>query len=355
MKLNGSLRIDVVANNRHPIAEPFAGGMEAHTWTLARGLKGRGHAVRVYAGAGSDPSLGDVQVLDKSPLRLTADARRDVSMPAESFMRDHHAYQRLMLQLAADPEVDVVHNNSLHYLPVAMAETLRCPAVTTLHTPPTPWLESAASRGDGSIFVAVSAHTASRWSQRLDVAKVIANGIDIDRWPLGDGAGSYAVWSGRLVPEKGAHLAVAAAASAGIPLLLAGPAPDPAYLHEVLEPTLGRGARWVGHLDHAALARLVGSAEVAVVTPCWEEPYGLVVAEALSTGTPVAAFARGAIPEIVTEQCATLADPGDVAGLASAIRRSAGLSRADARAHASETCSAARMTDEYEQLYRGLV
>ena len=348
------LRIGVVASNRHPIAEPFAGGMESHTWTLAHGLTGRGHAVRVYAGAGSDPSLGQVQVLDDSPLRLTADARSDASMPAESFMRDHHAYQRLMLRLAADPDVDVVHNNSLHYLPVAMAGTLRCPTVTTLHTPPTPWLESAATGGDTSVFVAVSAHTASRWSQRLDVATVIANGIDLDRWPVGCGAGGYAVWSGRLVPEKGAHLAVAAAAAVGIPLMLAGPAPDPAYLHAVLGPTLGRDARWLGHLDHAALARLVGSAAVAVVTPCWDEPYGLVVAEALSTGTPVAAFARGAVPELVTGRCATLAEPGDVAELAAAIRRSSGLSRADARAHAVETCSAERMIDEYEQLYRSV-
>jgi glycosyltransferase involved in cell wall biosynthesis len=347
-----TMRIAIVASNRHPIAEPFAGGMESHTWTLARGLRVRGHEVRVHAGAGSDPGLGDVRVLDDRPLRLTADARDDVSMPAETFMRDHHAYQRLMLRLAADRSVDVVHNNSLHYLPVAMAGTLHCPTVTTLHTPPTPWLESAATAADGSTFVAVSSHTASRWSQRLHVAQVIANGIDLDRWPRRDGAGGYAVWSGRLVPEKGAHLAVAAAAEAGVPLVLAGPAPDTAYLHEVLLPGLGRGARWVGHLDHEALAHLVGLASVAVVTPCWDEPYGLVVAEALSTGTPVAAFGRGAVPELVTEECATLASPGDVVGLAAAIRRSMSLSRAAARSRALATCSAERMIDEYEQLYR---
>ena len=347
-----TMRITVVASNRHPIAEPFAGGMESHTWTLARGLRARGHDVRVHAGVGSDPRLGDVRVLDDRPLSLTVDARDDVSMPAETFMRDHHAYQRLMLRLAADRSVDVVHNNSLHYLPVAMASTLQCPTVTTLHTPPTPWLESAATTADGSTFVAVSSHTASRWSQRLRVAQVIANGIDLDRWPPGYGTGGYAVWSGRLVPEKGAHLAVAAAAEAGVPLVLAGPAPDTDYLHQVLLPVLGHGARWVGHLDHAALARLVGSASVAVVTPCWDEPYGLVVAEALSTGTPVAAFARGAVPELVTEQCATLAEPGDVVGLAAAIRRSVRLSRAAARSRALHTCSAERMIDEYEQLYR---
>ena len=349
------LRIAIVASNRHPIAEPFAGGMESHTWTLARGLQARGHDVRVHAGAGSDPALGDVQVLDERPLRLTAQARRDVSMPAEDFMRDHHAYQHLMLRLAGDSTVDVVHNNSLHYLPVAMAGMLPCPTVTTLHTPPTPWLESAALTATASnTFVAVSAHTASQWSAQVEVGRVISNGIDLDRWPVGDGSGGYAVWSGRLVPEKGPHLAVAAAALAGVPLLLAGPAPDRAYLRDVLLPVLGRGARWVGHVDQAALAALVGAASVAVVTPCWDEPYGLVVAEALATGTPVAAFARGAVPEVVDDSCASLAGGGDVEGLAAAIRRSLGLSRDAARSHALRTCSSERMIDDYERLFRAV-
>lgn len=349
------LRIAVVASNRHPIAEPFAGGMESHTWTLARGLRARGHDVRVHAGAGSDPALGDVQILDEQPLRLSEQARGDVSMPAEAFMRDHHAYQHLMLRLAADRSLDVVHNNSLHYLPVAMADTLHCPVVTTLHTPPTPWLESAATgKSNRTTFVAVSPHTAQRWSERVLVDRVIANGIDLDRWPAGPGGGGFAVWSGRLVPEKGAHLAVLAAAEAGVPLVLAGPAPDDVYLRDVLRPLLGRGARWTGHLDQAALAGLVGSASVAVVTPCWDEPYGLVIAEAMATGTPVAAFARGAVPGLVTAACATLAPDGDVNALAAAIRRSATLSRTAVRAHALETCSAERMIDEYEAHYRAV-
>lgn len=345
------VRVAIIASSRHPIAQPFAGGMEAQVWLLASGLVARGHDVTVFAGPGSDPDLGRMEVLDHRPLELSDAARADVSMPPEAFMSEHHAYQRLMLRLAAETTVDVVHNNSLHYLPVAMADLVHCPVVTTLHTPPTPWLESAASDGTRCRFVAVSEHTAERWSSRLKIDRVIRNGIDLALWSAGAGDGGYAVWSGRFVPEKGPHLAIDAAKEAGIPLVLAGPASDRAYVQEMVLPRLGPMARWVGHLDHVALARLVGQASVAVVTPCWDEPYGLVVAEALACGTPVAAFARGAIPELVTSACASLAEPSDVSGLASAIHRATGLARDDARRHAELTCSATRMMDEYEALY----
>jgi len=345
------LRVAIIAGSRHPIAQPFAGGMEAQTWLLASGLGARGHDVRVFAGPGSDPALGQMEILDHQPLELSDEARADVSMPPEAFMREHHAYQQLMLRLATDPTVDVVHNNSLHYLPVAMADLLRCPVVTTLHTPPTPWLESASADSAGSLFVAVSEHTAERWSPKLRIHRVILNGIDLGLWSVGPGDGGYAVWTGRLVPEKGPHLAIDAAAKAGIPLVLAGPAYDHAYVRDEVLPRLGPTVRWVGHLDQAALTRLVGRASVAVVTPCWDEPYGLVVAEALACGTPVAAFARGAVPELVTAACAALAEPGDVDGLAAAILRARGLARGDARQHAELTCSATRMMDEYEDLY----
>ena len=102
------LRVAIIAGSRHPIAQPFAGGMEAQTWLLASGLGERGHDVRVFAGPGSDPALGQMEILDHQPLELSDEARADVSMPPEAFMREHHAYQQLMLRLAADPTVDIV-------------------------------------------------------------------------------------------------------------------------------------------------------------------------------------------------------------------------------------------------------
>lgn len=343
------LRIALVAGARYPIAEPFAGGMESHTWTMAAELTRRGHDVTVFAAPGSDPAIGRIVALDVG-FTPSAVARADVSMPPEQFLQEHHAYQRLMLGLSRDPSFDVVHLNSVHHLPVAMAGLLPRPPVLTLHTPPTPWLESALRVGNAVRPVAVSEHTARAWEAVLGPVPVVRNGISLETWPAGQG-GDCAVWSGRLVPEKGAHLAIEAARLAGMPLVLAGPAPDPTYLREQILLRLGHGVRWIGHLGHAALSRLIGSCAVGVVTPCWDEPFGLVVAETMATGTPVAGFARGALPEIVSPESAVLAAPGDVTGLARAMRSARHLDRQAVRGHAQRVFDRDVMVSSYEQLY----
>ena len=344
------MRIGLIASARFPVSEPFAGGLEAHTWALADGLIRRGHDVTVFAAPGSDPQLGvrelDVRVPDISPA-----ARADVSMSSEWWMQEHHAYLSLMLELV-DSDLDVVHNNSLHYLPIAMASSLRVPVVTTLHTPPTPWLESAiqAPRYCPVTFAAVSHHTADAWRHLVPGATVVRNGIDVDRWQPGPGGGP-AVWSGRIVPEKGAHLAAQAAVRAGVPLRLAGPVMDPAYFDELVRPWLVGDTEYVGHLRTDELVQLVGQASVSLVTPCWEEPYGLVVAESLACGTPVAGFARGALPELVDDRHGRLVAADDVVGLARALVAAAELDRQAVRAHAVRTCSVEAMIDGYEALY----
>jgi glycosyltransferase involved in cell wall biosynthesis len=157
------------------------------------------------------------------------------------------------------------------------------------------------------------------------------------------------------VPEKGAHLAIDAAVLAGRPLRLAGPISDRVYFEQELRPRLSQtGIEYVGHRSQAELVRLVGDASAVLVTPCWDEPYGLVVAEALACGTPVCAFARGALPELLDTECGRLVAPGDVRGLAAAIGECAGLSRAAARRHAVRECSLERMVDRYVELYGAL-
>ncbi len=346
-------RIAIIAPSRSAVAEPFSGGLAAHVWALTTGLVERGHDVTLFAPPGSDPRL-PVRVLDLPGLWLSEDARQDVSMPPEAVIREHHAYLKLMLELAADTGFDVIHNHSLHYLPVAMAPTVRTPMVTTLHTPPTPWLESAVQAAGPSAmrFVAVSEYTARRWEPVLAQVDVIPNGVDLRRWPMGAGGGP-AVWTGRIVPEKAPHLAVDAARRAGRPLVLAGPIGDPHYFRSTVAPLLGDGVRYVGHLDQAALCRLVGAASVAVVTPMWDEPYGLVIAEALACGTPVAGFARGGVPEVVDADCARLVPGGDTAALAGAIRAAELLPRHRARARAERYCSIESMMSAYER-YLGL-
>jgi glycosyltransferase involved in cell wall biosynthesis len=350
--MNG-LRIALIASNRFPIAQPFAGGLEAHVWHLTRGLVAAGHQVTLFAAPGSDAALGCSELVMRD-LRLSRSAAIDPAMPSWSFMNDHHAYLSLMLELAGSSRdnYDIIHNHSLHYLPLAHAPALSTPMICTLHTPPTPWLESAiaVTGGVGVQFTAVSRHTGRAWAPMLPGVEVVPNGIDTDLWPLGAGGGPL-VWFGRLTPEKGPHLAIEAAQRAGRPLLLAGPRSDPDYFEAEVAPRLDDRIRYVGHLRHAELATLVGRSVAALVTPMWDEPYALVVAEALSCGTPVVAFSRGGIPEIVDASCGRLVPPGDTSAMASAIAQAVQLPRARVRRRALERCSASAMLTRYLTLY----
>ncbi|MBW3658130.1 MAG: glycosyltransferase family 4 protein [Actinobacteria bacterium] len=324
-----------------------------HTHALATSLRRHGHDVTVFASGESDPELGVEPVCPTaSGLDLSKQALLDPSMLSDRFMHEHHAYLRLMMGLR-EREFDVVQNSSLHYLPIAMAGVLPGPVVTTLHTPPTPWIESAVSaapQGDVT-FVSVSQHNAAAWT-RITVDEVIPNGVDTSAWAFSEHADpDLAVWTGRIVPEKGAHLAIDAAHAAGLRIELAGPADPDYYRCEVL-PRLRDGDRYLGHLPQVELAAAVGRAAVQLCTPCWDEPFGLVVIEALACGTPVAAFERGAIREILTEETGRLAPPDDVDALAEAARDARLLDRKDCRRHVETNFSLEAMVERYETLYR---
>lgn len=345
------MRICLIASSRFPVREPFQGGMEAHTAMLATQLTRRGHQVSVFAAPGSDRRF-HVRELAVPSFEPSAAARRDVGAMPDAWMREHHAYLGLMMELARSgaDRFDVVHNNSLHHLPIAMAELIELPMVSTLHTPPVPWLESAlAICRSATTFVAVSRHTAAAWAHAVD-ARVVLNGVDTQRWHAGPG-GDRAVWTGRVVPEKAPHLAICAAVEAGIPIDLAGPLQDAAYFAREIEPLLGERVRYLGHLGTDDLVRLLGHAAVAVVSPAWDEPYGLVAAEAMSCGTPVAAFRRGGLAEIVADEAGALAAPGDVGALAEAISRARGADRDRVREHAVRCLGVERMVTAYEQVY----
>ncbi len=348
------MRICLIASSRFPIREPFAGGLEAMTHALAAELAARGHDVTLFAGPGSDPAL-PVELLVAPAFEPSAAALGDVNAPGRDWIVEHHAYLDLMLDLARTGSgFDVVHNNSLHHLPVAMARAVPAPVLTTLHTPPLPLVESAMALGrDAVACTAVSRHTADSWAHVVE-ATVVRNGVDLGRWRPGPGGGPV-VWSGRIVPEKAPHHAIDACRRANVALVLAGPVHDDEYFRTEVAPRLGSGVEYRGHLTHRELAHTLRSASAAMVTPAWDEPYGLVASEAIASGTPVAGWARGGLPEVVGTDGGVLAPYGDIEALARAVRRARRFDRRAVRAHAERSCSMIRMVDEYERCYAALV
>jgi glycosyltransferase involved in cell wall biosynthesis len=364
----------VIAPSRYPVRQPYAGGLEALVGQLVARLRKRGHQVTFFASEGSEH--GDPEyAFPTDPWSPSEQAVQDVSMPSAGFMRDHHSHLRLMMALAGPlaGSYDVVHNHSLHHLPVAMAPLLPSTVLTTLHTPPTPWIESAidAAPGSGALrFAAVSHFVAGQWetATRHGCPHVVHNGVDLEAWRPGPGGGPL-VWFGRMVPEKAPHLAVQVAERLGQRLVLAGPVGDTDYFEQAVRPTLGRDVEYAGHLAVPDLSRLVGSASTALVTPVWDEPYGLVVAEAMACGTPVAAFARGGIPEVVGSvlegedlsaeyvmtTAGALVRPGDVEAMAKAVVALDGTDRDATRQFAERTLSIDLTVTRYERHYRRLL
>jgi glycosyltransferase involved in cell wall biosynthesis len=330
--MNARRTIAVIAPLRHPVRQPHAGGLEAMVWDRVRVLRARGHRVLLCAVDGS-------QFQENAPaeFRLPAVVWPDETEATDSTYPPGHLDRAVpALEEALDfirrhaDTIDLVDNHSLHPQPLARAGRLGVPVVTTLHTPPLPALVEAAAEYPGR-FLAVSAYTAAEWRDHGIDAVVMPNAIDGSRWRLGPG-GHDLVWFGRIVPEKGVHLAVRAARLTGRTLHVAGRVGDVPYFQTHIRPFLGDGVQYLGPLRQPDLARLVGAGACALVTPLWSEPFGLVVAEATATGTPVAAFDTGGIGEVAgTARAVRLVPMGDVEALAAAADQLANARGADRR------------------------
>ncbi|WP_316015743.1 glycosyltransferase [Roseobacter sp. HKCCA0434] len=350
------MRIAVLAHVRHPIAPPFAGGMEAHSWHLADGLACRGHEVTLMASGDSAPYAPDgVHV------HSVLDEHYDRRFPWHDWhgtqaLNDHldTAFAELSDTLVAGG-FDAIHNNTLHRFPPQLAHAKRLPMVTSLHVPPFAWMRGVVERSVSpwSRFTVTSRQQVPRWwpdGAPAD-ASVLHNGIDPAAWAYGPRGDGSAIWAGRITPNKAPHLAIAAAQRAGIPLTLFGTIEHRDYFEAEVRPHLRGAIRYGGHLQGRGLAREFGSASVLIFTPLWDEPFGLVAIEAMSCGLPVAAFDMGAVAEVVGP-AGSLAPAGDVAALATAIGSALDIPRQVPRARVVEQFSLSRMLDEAEVLYQ---
>ncbi|MEZ0253085.1 MAG: glycosyltransferase [Methylobacteriaceae bacterium] len=347
------MRIALLAHLRHPIAPPFAGGLEAYTWHLAEGLTARGHEVVLFAAGDSDPRFSIDPVIPVHHERSFPglEHRGDPGLKAHVDAGYAAACDRI-----AAGGFDVLHNNSLSRLPLERRRTAAVPTVTSLHVPPYDalrWCVHDSVTPGHRITVTSQVQAQAWWPDGAPPeVSVLHNGIDPALWPYqaqGDGS---AVWCGRIAPIKGTHLAVRSAQRAGLPLTLFGPIEEPDYWETQVAPLIGGPIRYGGHLGGPALAQEVGRASVFLFTPCWDEPFGLVAVEAMACGLPVAGFARGAAAEVVGE-AGCLVSPEDEAALAQAIGTALTIPRTVPLARVHRLFTRDLWLDRCEALYAG--
>jgi glycosyltransferase involved in cell wall biosynthesis len=356
------MKIALMAPLVTAIREPQRGGSQAFVSDLARGLAGRRHEVAVYAASGSD--IPGVEVIDTGvdPRSLAGTLYRPSGSSAPDPEEAGSAAAETAFSTAyatmQAARYDVIHNHAFDAPAVRLAVALRAPVVHTLHLPPdravSAALRDVARRGRPPAVAVVSDFQASAWRRVVSVDAVLPPYPPTGAIPWSATAGSGALFAGRLSPEKGAAEAIDIARAAGVPIDVYGDVYDPEYSREHVDPRRS----WPGvsvrpGVPRAALWEAMARAAVVLCPSRWDEPFGLAAAEAQACGTPVVAFRRGGLSEVIMDGVTGfLVPPDDGRAAAEAVAKAAGISRPACREHAADHLDLERSLDAHERLYR---
>jgi glycosyltransferase involved in cell wall biosynthesis len=333
-----------------PLPPTRYGGTELIVAELVAGLRARGHRVTVYGIPAADgprsraacPPVDDVRGAYTRPV-----------WPPDPYHELHHVAWAVAAERAAAAPVDVIHTHCPSTLP--LGRFLGAPLVYSIHHHRVDALASFYALQRGVRFVAISGRQLQLCPEIGEHAEVVHHGLDARRYPLGPG-GPAAVFLGRLAREKGPHVAIDVARAAGVPLVIAGRphAGDESYFDVEVKPRLDPPAvRRVGEVDHGRKVPLLGGACATLFPIDWEEPFGLVMIESMLCGTPVVAFGRGSVPEVIDNGVTgwVCRDADEMAWRLRRLDGSASFDRARCRARAVARFGRDRMVRDYLAVY----
>ncbi|PJE57434.1 MAG: hypothetical protein COU82_02015 [Candidatus Portnoybacteria bacterium CG10_big_fil_rev_8_21_14_0_10_38_18] len=237
-------------------------------------------------------------------------------------------------------------------IPLGLSHT-KIPVFYTLHDPIYPWRAEVFSMFASPNQYYISISDAQRKpAPHLNYAATIYNGIDLDAFPFSKSHDNYLFFTGHLYPEKGVAEAVQVAKMTGEKLLIAGPPVTGSYWDKKIAPYLNDKIQYVGFVPREKLFKYYQKAKATLIPIQWEEPFGLVLTESMACGTPVIAFNRGSVPEIVIDgKTGFIIRDNKLEKMADAVKKIDKINRADCRKHVEQNFSIQRMIDRYEKVF----
>lgn len=328
-----------------PVPPDRYGGIEAVVHLLADGLVDAGVDVTLFASGDSSTSAELVSVFDRAPSERIG----------QSFWELQHALACLELI----DEFDIVHDHS-GLVGLTLFGLTRRPLLHTVHGPltgePGEVYERVCRVVPDAGLVSLTLNQ-RRPRPHLPWVANVHNAIDTSRYPCDRRPGESLLFLGRMSPDKGAHRAIEIARRTGRPLKIAAKCRETeeiAYFEQHVEPHLGDGIEYVGEVGHAEKCALLQEAHALLMPIDWEEPFGLVMIEALACGTPVVAMRRGSVPELLRHgRTAYIAD--DLDDMVAGVDRVGELDPSVLRAEAERRFSVAKMVSGYVAAYETMI
>jgi glycosyltransferase involved in cell wall biosynthesis len=318
------------------------GGTEAVVASLVDQLVELGHEVTlVAAGApGTRATRHIVTYIEPPTDQLGASPMPEVIHAAEAA----RAIEGL--------DLDLVHDHSLAGPLLARGRDI--PTLATIHGPALGENGDYFTRLGRTIDLVSISHAQRDDAPHLNWAGTVYNAVDLSSFPFREAKERDVLWIGRFCPEKGAHIAIDAARRAGRRIVLAGKLNEPAeheYFENEVRPLLGRDAEYIGEADAALKRELYAKCACLVFPISWDEPFGMVMVEAMACGTPVVATRRGSVPEVIDDgRTGIIVD--DLDDLPAAIVRADELDAHECRARVAAYFDLPVMGAGYERIYR---
>jgi glycosyltransferase involved in cell wall biosynthesis len=344
------MRIAQLAPTFERVPPRAYGGTELIVHLVTEELVARGHQVTLFA---SGDSTTSAELKSVTPVPRRYGERGDDGLVHAEYVQLANAQAAFLA--AADGAFDLVHNHA-GIEGLVLAATSRTPVVSTMHNP---WVEATRPVWDAYPWFhhAVSRASAATFPIR-GALPPIHHGIDVASYAFADHPpDGPLLFLGRFSQTKGADRAIDAALGAGRPLTLAGkidPQDEP-FVAERIRPRIdGDRVRYVGEADFVTKRELLAEAAALLFPISWDEPFGLVMVEALSAGTPVIGFREASVPEVI-EHGRTGFVVDDVDGMVEAIGRLGEIDRRVCRSEAERRFTVARMVDDVEAMYATVV
>jgi glycosyltransferase involved in cell wall biosynthesis len=334
-----------------PLAESVPprgyGGSEQVVSDLTEELVKRGHDVTLFA---TEDSVTSARLIASAPEGLRASNIAPTRFPAFDL-------KTLLTLESMEKDFDVVHNH-MGYIALPMLLNLHCPVVTTIHNPVKDYCADIFFACKNLSYIAISnAYKRLNYPNQLNYLATVYNGINIQAFNYDEGIHrTNLLFVGRICQDKGTLEAIQIAKGVGLPIILAGKVDnnDRQYFEEHIQPLLSdTNVKYIGEVTGQEKSALYSSAIATLCPIAFEEPFGLVLAESLASGTPVMAFNRGAVPEVIADGETGIVG-STVAELINRFGEIQNISRADCRARAERLFSKERMAENYEKVYEQL-